>query len=53
MSDILHVGKLLQLRKAQTADLDYIMKLEYDKENLKYIPKHIVTFALVSNLITI
>lgn len=37
MSDILHVGKLLQLRKAQTADLDYIMKLEYDKENLKYI----------------
>ena len=37
MSNILHVGKLLQLRKAQTADLDYIMKLEYDKENLKYI----------------
>lgn len=37
MSDILHVGKLLQLRKAQTSDLDYIMKLEYDKENLKYI----------------
>ena len=37
MPDILHVGKLLQLRKAQTADLDYIMKLEYDKENLKYI----------------
>ena len=24
-----------------------------NKENLKYIPKHIVTFALVSNLITI
>ena len=30
MAEILHIGKRLQLRKATMADLDFIMKLEYD-----------------------
>ena len=37
MAEILHKGKRLQLRKATMADLDFIMKLEYDPENLKFI----------------
>ena len=37
MAEILHIGKRLQLRKATMADLDFIMKLEYDPENLKFI----------------
>jgi RimJ/RimL family protein N-acetyltransferase len=37
MAEILHKGKCLQIRKATMADLDFIMKLEYDPENLKFI----------------
>ena len=37
MAEILHKGKRLQIRKATMADLDFIMKLEYDPENLKFI----------------
>lgn len=35
--EILADGKRLYLRKAETFDLDYIMKLETDAENLKFI----------------
>ena len=37
MAEILHKGKRLQIRKATMADLDFIMELEYDPENLKFI----------------
>ncbi|WP_033169964.1 GNAT family N-acetyltransferase [Selenomonas sp. ND2010] len=37
MAEILHVGERLQLRKADLSDLGYIMKLEYEPENLKFI----------------
>lgn len=37
MAEILHVGERLRLRKADLSDLDYIMKLEYEPENLKFI----------------
>ena len=37
MAEILHVGERLQLRRADLSDLDYIMKLEYEPENLKFI----------------
>ena len=37
MAEILHVGRRLELRKATKEDLDFIMKLEYDPENLKFI----------------
>ena len=37
MAEILHVGERLQLRKAELSDLGYIMKLEYEPENLKFI----------------
>ena len=37
MAEILLKGKRLQLRKSTMADLDFIMKLEYDPENLKFI----------------
>lgn len=35
MRDLLHKGNRLQLRRAGVQDLDYIMKLEYDPENLR------------------
>ena len=37
MAEILQSGERLQLRKAELTDLDYIMKLEYEPENLKFI----------------
>ena len=37
MAEILYVGPRLLLRKADESDLDYILRLEYDPENLKYI----------------
>lgn len=37
MRDLLHKGNRLQLRRAGVQDLDYIMKLEYDPENLRFI----------------
>ena len=37
MAEILHKGKRLQIRKATMDDLDFILKLEYDPENLKFI----------------
>lgn len=37
MAEILIAGKRLRLRKAELTDLDYIMELEYDKDNLPYI----------------
>lgn len=37
MAEILQEGKRLRLRKADLTDLDYIMKLEQDPENLKFI----------------
>jgi len=37
MSEILREGPRLLLRKAEEKDLDYILRLEYEPENLKYI----------------
>ena len=37
MAEILHKGKRLQLRKATMDDLDFIIRLEYEPENLKFI----------------
>lgn len=37
MAEILQEGERLRLRKAELADLDYIMELEYAPENLKFI----------------
>ena len=37
MQDILAEGPRLRLRRADPSDLDYILKLEYDPENVKYI----------------
>ena len=37
MAEILQSGERLQLRRAELTDLDYIMKLEYEPENLKFI----------------
>ena len=37
MTDILQEGEHLRLRKADLKDLDYIMKLEYEPENLNFI----------------
>ncbi len=37
MMEILSSGPRLRLRKAEEGDLDYILRLEYEPENLKYI----------------
>ena len=37
LKKILRTGPRLQLREAECDDLDYILGLEYDPENLKYI----------------
>ena len=37
MQDILAEGPRLRLRRADVSDLDYILKLEYDAENVKFI----------------
>lgn len=37
MQDILAEGPRLRLRRADVSDLDYILKLEYEPENVKFI----------------
>ena len=37
MKEILYEGPRLRLRKADLTDLDYILRLEYQEENVKYI----------------
>ena len=37
MKEILYEGPRLRLRKAELTDLDYILRLEYQEENVKYI----------------
>lgn len=37
MAEILCTGPRLLLRRAEESDLDYILRLEYEPENLKYI----------------
>ena len=34
---VLHRGKRIQMRKATKDDLDFIMRLEFDRENVKFI----------------
>ncbi len=43
MQEILVEGPRLRLRRAGTEDLDYILQLEYEPENVKFIEASPIT----------